>query len=696
MPPAAQRVIADASRPQTVSLNDYLEGFSRIVTPVWVFDTDEGRVRWANPAAMELWRAKTLDELVARNMADEMSPTVATRLKQYQQDFHQGSWFTEVWTLYPNGEPVTLHCTFSGIQLDDGSMGMFCQAVEESQDTPETLRSVQALLHTTVMISLYDLGGARVYQNPAAREVLGEQAVELINRFADATDYNVLRLMLERDGTASFVSRVNTATGPRWHEINARKSRDAVTGTPAILITEVDVSELKETERRAQYLAVHDMLTGLPNRAFMQREFSERLLLAGSEGRAVGFLFIDLDNFKTINDTLGHAVGDKLLIEVARRLTANTRSGDMVTRLGGDEFIVFINEASERFEVQSQAERIREVLSEPVKLAEYELRTTPSIGISLFPEDGEDMEALMKHADLAMYQAKDLGRNQHCFFTSDMRDRAQTRLELESSLRSAVDHGEFELYYQPQVCFKTGRVRGAEALLRWHHPTRGTLAPGAFMSVAEETGLIEQIGEWIFADAAAQQVKWREQGHDLSVSINLSPRQFNSEELIPMIKRIAATQGCDPTSLDLEITESMLMGDSDKIVHALQTLSHMGFSIAIDDFGTGYSNLAYLQRYPISSLKIDRSFIRDLGETSAITELIIAMCKLLNVKIIAEGVEEAHQLAWLAEKGCHQYQGYFFSPPVREGDFIALLTSAENAGAPVFDLDAVARRQIAG
>ena len=656
-------------RPAGVPLLDYVESFNRIVTPVWVFDTDHSRVHWANPAALALWRANSLEELKARDMGNEMSPTVAQRLKQYQRDFETGASFTELWTLYPNGEPSTTRCIFSGIRLDDGRMAMFCQGIEERPDAPETLRSAQALLHTTVMISLYDLDGNSLYHNPAARASYRDGQHTLTERFLGKGDYDAMFEALRQNGMANMVARVDTDEGPRWHEINARESRDAVNGSPAILISEVDISDLKEAERKSQYLAVHDVLTGLPNRTYLQNELGAKLEGAEAAAQKLGLVFIDLDNFKNINDSLGHAVGDKLLIEVAARLRSHCREEDMVTRLGGDEFIVFLHDIKCRESVLQMVERIRALLVDPIYVGEHVLEITPSMGISLFPDDGEDLDTLMKHADLAMYVAKDTGRNRHCFFSHEMRERAETRLELESNLRRALEYNQFELFYQPQVSIDSNTIMGAEALLRWRHPTRGLLAPNAFITVAEETGLVEPIGNWVIAEAAAQQKRWERDGHNIKVSLNLSPRQFRSDALIPTIQKAVEAVGCDPVMLDLEITESMLMGDNQKIISALEQLHEMGFNLAVDDFGTGYSNLAYLQRYPISCLKIDRSFICDLNKTSAITELIISMCKLLDVRIVAEGVEEVEQLEWLRERGCHQYQGYYFSPPVTIEEF---------------------------
>ena len=688
--------VDDIRRPPSVSLVDFLATYNRIIMPVWVFDIDRSRVYWANPAALDLWRTDSLDELQERNMRSEMSPMVAERLKQYQQDFVHGASFTEMWTLYPNGDPCTMRLIFSGIRLDDGRMAMFCQAVEEgtqSPETPDTLRSAQALLHTTVMISLYGLDGEALYYNPAARAAQVSGTLKFCDRFVHLSDYEDLQGMLNTSGMASVVAQISTSRGTRWHEVTARESRDAVTGTPALLISEVDVSDLKETEQKANFLALHDVLTGLPNRTYLHRELKDQLNRALCLEQRRGLLFIDLDHFKNINDSLGHAVGDMLLIEVARRIRECARREDIVARIGGDEFVVFVDEIPTRDHINALAERIQEALILPIRINEHSLRITPSIGVSIFPDDGNDLDTLMKNADLAMYEAKDAGRNQHCFFSTDMQARVENRLALESDLRQSLVQSDLVLFYQPQVCVESDTIKGAEALVRWNHPTRGLLGPGEFIGVAEETGLIEPMGEWIIRTAAAQQRKWMDEGHDISVAVNLSPRQFKSETLIPSIERIMVEEGSEPSKIHFEITESMLMGNSERITHALHRLHGMGFNLAIDDFGTGYSNLAYLQRYPINYLKIDRSFIDDLDQTSAIAELIISMCKLLNVKIVAEGVEDERQLHWLKEKNCHKYQGFYFSPAIPADDFTELLCDANPQ--PAFKRAAQAKSAIA-
>jgi diguanylate cyclase (GGDEF)-like protein/PAS domain S-box-containing protein len=668
-PDAAEAVACRSS-----ALDERRSHIDRLTTPVWIFDIDNSRVVWANQAALEVWRAETLAELTARDLGKDMSISVAKRLRQYQEDFEkQGATFSELWTLYPKGEPKTLRVIYSGIRLRDGRMAMFCEGLAYHSETAETLRSAEALLHATVMISLYDSGGRPLYRNPAARTDVGSVDATLASRFVDDADHQKIRTSLNQRGEARLVARVRATGGVRWHEITARECRDAVTGSPAILISEIDVSDLKQTEEKAQFLALHDVLTGLKNRAYVQQEFQTLLDGATVRGEQVGLLFIDIDRFKNINDSLGHGIGDELLIEVARRLQKSVREADVVARAGGDEFLVLLNEASDRDSLNAIAERIRQELSKPVLAETRELQVTASIGISVFPDDGADIDTLMKSADLALYQAKDNGRNCHRYFSSAMREDAETRLETESSLRRALEQREFELFYQPRVSIAENRIVGAEALLRWRHRTKGLVGPNQFISVCEETGLIEPIGAWVLETAARQQRIWQERGYPIAVSVNLSPRQFRNQSLLPLVRRITAETGCDPALMEFEITESILMGNDDKITETLQVLSELGFSISIDDFGTGYSNLAYIQRYPVTCLKIDRSFVADLKTNGAITELIISMCQLIKAKIVAEGVETEEQLAWLREKRCHEYQGYLFSRPVALDQFEGLL-----------------------
>lgn len=650
------------------------ETLTHLRTPLWVFDIERARVVWANRAALALWRADTLETLVARDMAADMSPSVKARLEQYRLDFERsGAEFSEVWTLYPGGEPTTLRVIFSGHRLGDGRMAMLCEALAEINDTPERLRSAEALLHTPVMITLFDPEGHELYRNPASRGSRAGEGRTLAERFVDSKDHARLIGEIATRGQVKLQARVRTAAGVRWHEIAARDCRDAVSGQPALLVSETDITAHKSAEAQVRYLAEHDTLTGLPNRSFLQTEVDRRLGAARAAGDKLGVLFVDLDRFKTINDSLGHPYGDALLIEVARRLTSAVSAEDFVARLGGDEFLVCLRLGSSEARTRRVAQRILGELDRPVTVHGVDLTVSASIGISIFPGDGEDLDTLMRHADLAMYAAKEQGCNRWVGFTAAMKAEVEQHLELESHLRRALERGEFEIYYQPRLAIGTDRVIGAEALLRWHHPTRGLVMPGAFIPFAEKTGLIDRIGACVLRDAALQQRVWAEAGHEIAISVNLSARQFRDPRLTAVVAEIVEETGCDPRRLQIEITESMLIGDDQTSTETLKALTDFGFSIAIDDFGTGYSNLGTIQRHPIDTLKIDRSFVATLETRPALAELIIGMCRLLDMRIVAEGVETEDQLAWLEARNCHEYQGYLFSPAIPVDAFDALL-----------------------
>ncbi len=666
--------VTDEAEETGHSISPMLPMFDRMKTAIWVFDIERSRVVWANRAGLEIWKADTLDELASRDMATDMSPSVKARLEQCKLDFiHNDAEFSEMWTLYPKGGSVTLRVTFRGQRLPDGRMGMMVEAHDEIRDTPDRLRSAEALMHTPVMISLYATDDEALYRNVAAREACGSATGNLADRFAHLADLDRLRDMLALDGRALLVAEAVTTTGNRWHEISARRCFDAVSGKPALLVSETDVTEHKLAEAQVRYLAEHDTLTGLPNRTGLKAEVDRRILAVRAAGEEIGLLFVDLDHFKTINDSLGHAVGDALLIDVAHRLSRSITAADMVARLGGDEFLVCLRLSRGPGRAARVARRLLEAFDRPFRLAHLELTVTASIGVGIFPRDGQDLDSLMRHADLAMYAAKEQGRNRWVGFTHKMKAEVETHLQLDSALRRALDHGEFEIFYQPRLAIADERVVGAEALLRWHHPTRGLVMPGAFIPFAEKTGLIDRIGACVLRDSALQQRLWAEAGHDLTISVNLSARQFRDPRLAAMIADIIEETGCDPKKIQIEITESMLIGDDQTSANMLEALTAFGFSIAIDDFGTGYSNLATIQRHPIDTLKIDRTFIATLATRPALAELIIGMCRLLDMRIVAEGVETEAQLDWLKARNCHEYQGYLFSPAVPVDAFEAIL-----------------------
>jgi diguanylate cyclase (GGDEF)-like protein len=660
--------------PETGCAGGFATVANRLQTPIWVFDIDRSRVVVANAAALTLWRAESVEALAARDLGADMSTSVRDRLRQYQADFERSdARFSEMWTLYPEGVPTTRRVVFSGHRLPDGRMAMLCEALAEIHDTPERLRSAEALLHTPVMISLYDDEGAALYRNPAARGAVVREGESLAERFVESPDRDAFLRRLEREGRAEAIVRVVTPEGSRWHEIAARACSDAVSGKPARLVSETDVTARKMAEDQIRFVAHHHLLTGLPNRTLLQIEVERRLAAADAAGERMALLFIDLDRFKTINDSLGHLHGDRLLVEVARRLDRSVRRDDFVARLGGDEFLVCLTLGRSARRCESVARRILAELDAPILLGGRRLVVSASIGMCAFPEDGRDLDTLMRHADLAMYAAKDQGRGRAVPFTAALKAEVEAQLELEASLLRAFERDEFELFYQPRLSIADGRIIGAEALLRWHHPTRGMILPGAFIPHAEKTGLIDRIGTEVIHEAALRQKAWADAGHDITVSVNLSARQFGDTRLKTNIAAIVTETGCDPRRMQIEITESTLVGNDETTAETLRTLTELGFSIAIDDFGTGYSNLATIQHHPIDTLKIDRSFIATLETRPALAELIIGMCHLLGLRTIAEGVETEEQLAWLEARNCHEYQGYLFSPAIPADAFEELL-----------------------
>jgi diguanylate cyclase (GGDEF)-like protein len=437
------------------------------------------------------------------------------------------------------------------------------------------------------------------------------------------------------------------------------------------------LQQKKRTEDWFNYLAFHDELTSLPNRMMLNQRLDQALSRHSRAGTQLAIVFMDLDRFKVINDSLGHEAGDVLLRQVADRLRGESRKGDTVARMGGDEFVLLIENPETLMDVSACAQRVVERLSAPYVLARNDCHITVSAGISIYPSDGVDSQTLLKAADVAMYRAKELGRNNYLRYAPSMNVHTLERLELESDLRHALERDEFLLHYQPIVETATGLITGTEALLRWNHRLHGVISPTAFIPLAEETGLIVPIGEWVLATACARNKAWQSQGlTNLSISVNLSARQFGDPMLLENLVRIIGASGLDPSSLELEITESMVMPHGACAVAVLENLKSIGVQIVIDDFGTGYSSLAYLKRFPIDTLKVDRSFIRDIpADTSdmKITRAIIALAHGLKLKVVAEGVETADQLKFLRAHHCDSAQGYFLHRPLPEAEVTQVL-----------------------
>ena len=436
---------------------------------------------------------------------------------------------------------------------------------------------------------------------------------------------------------------------------------------------------IRDGEERLRVQANYDSLTKLPNRTLFMDRLSHSLSRGRRDNSQIAVLFLDLDRFKKVNDTLGHSAGDRLLQEAARRLTSCVRETDTVARLGGDEFTVILPDLRNTHNTELVARKMLRCLAEPFVIDGAEMLVTGSLGITVFPDDGGDAETLLKNADTAMYKSKEDGRNTFRFFTAKMNAEALEYLELENALRHAIEREQFILHYQPIIDLKTGRVTSAEALLRWDHPERGIVAPTEFIPLAEDTGMIVPIGEWVFRTACDQMERWRDIGlSSLHVSVNLSARQSRDIAFKDMIHRILKETGADPKNITLEITESMFMEEDHRALAILSEFRTMGINLSLDDFGTGYSSLGYLKRFPVNILKIDRSFVVDIGkdtESQGLVEAIIAMAHSQNMKVIAEGAETEEQVAFLRSRECDEVQGFYFSQALPAEEFTAYIAA---------------------
>jgi diguanylate cyclase (GGDEF)-like protein len=424
-------------------------------------------------------------------------------------------------------------------------------------------------------------------------------------------------------------------------------------------------------------LAQHDFLTDLPNRLLLNDRLAQAIALARRDGNQLAVLFLDLDRFKHINDSLGHAIGDQLLQSVAERLAACVRTSDTVSRQGGDEFVILLSKVEHAKDAARSAEKMLAALTTSHRIAQHDLHVTVSIGIGIYPDDGQDAETLVKSADTAMYHAKENGRNNYQFFTQDMNLRAVERQSLEGGLRRAVGRQEFVLHYQPKVNLETGAITGAEALIRWLHPVRGLILPAQFVPIAEDCGLIVPIGQWVVREACRQIRVWLDAGlRPTPVAVNISAVEFRTKDFLESVRATLEDTCLEPRYLELELTESVLMQDAESTTSVLQALKAMGVQLAVDDFGTGYSSLSYLRQFPIDALKVDQSFVHDITsdpEDATIVSAVIGMGKNLKQRVIAEGVETREQLAFLQSQGCDEGQGYYFSQPVVAEEFARLL-----------------------
>ena len=556
---------------------------------------------------------------------------------------------------------------------------------EEKERAQVTLNSIG----DAVMSS--DVRGNVTYLNLAAESLTGWSCMEAaghsleeVFRIFDATTreavQNPMALAMRENKTVGLTANcvlvrrdgVEAAIEDSAAPIHDRRGQ--VIG--AVMVFH-DASATRALSLRMSYLAQHDSLTDLPNRMMLNDRLTQAIALAHRDRRRLAVLFLDGDHFKRVNDSLGHDVGDRLLKSVAQRLLTCVRTSDTVSRQGGDEFVILLPAVTHAEDAAIAAEKILAALSPPHRIGQHTLHLTASIGIVIYPDDGPDTETLMKHADFAMYHAKDRGRNNYQFFEPDMNERALERQSLENSLRHGMERQEFVLHYQPKMNLQTNAIIGVEALIRWHHPHRGLVPPEQFVPIAEECGLIIPIGRWVLREACRQARAWQGDGRPpMCMAINISAVELRDKDFVAGVRAILTETGLAPHNLELELTETFLMQDSQSTATVLQALKEMGVQLALDDFGTGFSSLSHLKRFQMDTLKIDQSFVRhlttDAGD-AGIVSAVISMGRSLHMRVVAEGVETPEQLAFLQDHNCPEGQGYYFSQPLTVGEFTELL-----------------------
>ncbi|MET0085085.1 MAG: EAL domain-containing protein [Sedimenticola sp.] len=573
---------------------------------------------------------------------------------------------------------------------DDGtplrSIGTI-QDITEKKESEEKLHQAAAMFeNTSEGVLVTDTQGNILAVNKAFTEISGFSEDEVLGKnprlwkseHHDRSFYQTMWASLNQAGYwrgEIWNRHKNGEVYPCWQTITAVKGKSGNILHYVSLMS--DISAIKESQAQLEHLAHHDPLTNLPNRLLFNARLTHALERARRNGSGVGVMFLDLDNFKPINDGLGHPVGDKVLQAVAERLSTQVRENDTVARLGGDEFAILLEETSEAEASAHLAGKILSAFDAHYLIEGQELYLTTTIGISLYPMDGKDVTTLLKNADAAMYQAKEQGKNRYCFYTQDLTKAALERLQLENDLRVALNRSEFSVYYQPQYSLVTGRLEGAEALVRWQHPERGLISPDKFIPIAESTGGIIPLGEWVLREACARIKALQDLGHDtLRIGVNVAGQQIQHGGFVKTVAKVLEETGLDPQCLELEVTESFIMRQADRAIETLEELRALGVTLAIDDFGTGYSSLSYLKRLPINKLKVDRSFVMDIPQDindMAITRAVIALGKSLQLAVIAEGVETQEQQDFLKKEGCDEAQGYYYSRPVPEQEFTKLL-----------------------
>lgn len=599
----------------------------------------------------------------------------------------------EVWGRRNDGSDFPAEVTLGPLHTEQGLMTIVAvrDITERKQREEERDRLVAILEGTSDLIGIVNADYKPIYINQAGRAMLGlgrEEDISAlhIEQFHPPQVFNTLLRGGLAEAEKSGVWRGETELVNRFGNkiplsqvIIAHKGND---GRVAYWSTVArDIADQKQYETMLKFQATHDPLTALPNRFLFRERLEQAMLRAFRNGSLVAVLLVDLDNFKDVNDTLGHDFGDELVKLIGGRLREALREEDTVARLGGDEFAVLLPYITDSSCAAQKAQLLLDAIAQPCRIEHHHILISASIGITVYPGDGDDVHGLLRNADMSMYKAKDEGRSKFRFYTAEMGACLRERLDIVNDLRTALDRSEFTLHYQPRVSLVTGRICGVEALIRWQHPQKGFIAPAKFIPIAEETGLIAQIGEWVFRTACAQAKVWRDKGLAFNrMAVNLSARQFAQPDLVEVVTAVVEQTGLPPQTLELEITESMLMRDRSIAADVLGRLKQLGISLAVDDFGTGYSSLSYLKQFPLDYLKIDRSFIRDLAkdpDDARIVEAIIVLAHSLNLGVIGEGVETPEQAEFLKTRHCDEIQGYYFSKPTPADEVEAMLRTGK-------------------
>ena len=637
----------------------------------------------ANPASLLLFHCADKNAITGKTLLDFSPPdqpsgdsSIMSDASQSAQNFIDGNRRYEWEFRLADGSRFLAEVLLTSVTLDHEFLSYAVVRDISARKATETtlLRAAQVFENSRDAIAITDREHRVLAVNHAFTDITGFPALDVVGAPLPAlrTDANepgfhqqIWDYVAANDHWEGEVwsVREDGREYPVWVALTAiRAADDQVINYMAILS---DMTDRRQVEEHHRHLAEHDFLTDLPNRVLFRDRLQQALAVARRKQTKVAVMFLDLDRFKGINDSFGHHVGDAVLKEVASRLTGCVRGVDTVSRQGGDEFVVILADIGGADQAAHVADSVKQAVAQTMQYdANLKISLSVSIGISLYPTDGEDLDTLLKHADVAMYHAKQNGRNGFSFFNPDMNAHVVERVEMESSLRRALANNEFELAYQPEINMATGMTIGVEALLRWRHPERGLLMPGQFIAAAEESGLIVQIGDWVLRQACQQAATWRDAGNPVVMAVNVSTVQFLHDHLIESVDGALAASGLAPAFLDLEFTEDVLMSGNLKAIATVTALRERGVLLTIDDFGTGFSSLSYLRRFPLSKLKIDRSFIDDITRKpadAAIILAIIAVARSLNLRVIAEGVETAEQLRFLQQHGCDEYQGHYAS-----------------------------------